>query len=456
MLTKKEENQIRENARAIVSSFFINDEGEPFILTDTQCDIFNLIFLQLYPRCQVVTATQYGKSTVVALALIIASQTFKQDFVVLAGSGEKAQIIMDKVIDHTFDSKEILSQLEYDKTESLERIKRKKTREHITWKRGGSIRILSADTRNRKRIKEALTGHGEKRIIAEEASLIPDDTWGMVMRMLGGIEGTFLLKIGNAVYRNHFYRSFKSRRYKKIVVDYKKAIREGRFTKEYIDEMRNEMDKELFRNFYECKFPPRDEIDDKGFRFLLSEETLEKAFVRGGEIKKGKLGGDIGEGNDESVFVLRDSKLAKIVEANKIRDTMQQIPVIDKLLPNITEGFVDAVGVGAGVASRCAELNYPIYGVKWGEAADDPSGFLNKRAENFWGLKRWIENGGKIVYDKKLEEELKEIKYKIRSDKVIMIEPKEEIKKRIRRSPDRADALALTFNKKIKPEISFI
>ena len=363
---------------------------------------------------------------------------------------------MDKVIDHTFDHPDILSQLEYDKSESLERIKRKKSREHITWKSGGSIRILSADVRNRKKIKEALTGHGGERIIAEEASLIPDDTWGMVMRMLGGIEGTFLLKIGNAVYRNHFYKSFKSRKYKVIVVDYKKAIKEGRFTKDYIAEMKEEMDKELFRNFYECKFPPRDEIDDKGFRFLIKEEILEKVFVKRGDVKKGKLGGDIGEGNDESVFILRDDKLAKIEEANRIKDTMQQLPVIEKLLPKITDGFVDAIGVGAGIADRCAELDYPVYGVKWGERADDPTKFADKKAENFWALKEWLENGGKIIYDEKLKEELSEIKYKIRSDKQIIMESKEELKKRIKRSPDKADALALTFNRQVKPAIDFL
>jgi hypothetical protein len=53
----------------------------------------------------------------------------------------------------------------------------------------------------------------------------------------------------------------------------------------------------------------------------------------------------------------------------------------------------------------------------------------------------------------RLIEELTEIHWKFQSSGNIIIEPKEEIKKRLGRSPDLSDSLALTFypHKVIKP-----
>ena len=47
--------------------------------------------------------------------------------------------------------------------------------------------------------------------------------------------------------------------------------------------------------------------------------------------------------------------------------------------------------------------------------------------------------------DEELKEELHEIKWSIRSNGDIIIEEKEEIKKRLGRSPDKGDAVALSF-----------
>jgi hypothetical protein len=47
--------------------------------------------------------------------------------------------------------------------------------------------------------------------------------------------------------------------------------------------------------------------------------------------------------------------------------------------------------------------------------------------------------------DDEITQELTETKYIVRSDGSYIIEPKEEIKKRINRSPDKADAVALSF-----------
>jgi hypothetical protein len=75
--------------------------------------------------------------------------------------------------------------------------------------------------------------------------------------------------------------------------------------------------------------------------------------------------------------------------------------------------------------------------------------FLNMRAYLYWAIRDWLDPKNKteamLPDDPELLQELTETKWKFRSDGKIQIEEKEEIKKRIKRSPDKADALANTF-----------
>ena len=78
--------------------------------------------------------------------------------------------------------------------------------------------------------------------------------------MLGDQTDNFLLKIGNPWDSGHFRASFEDPRYYKLTIDYLR-IEEGRFTFEQAEEMRK---KPFFDVLYECKFPPRDAMDEKG------------------------------------------------------------------------------------------------------------------------------------------------------------------------------------------------
>ena len=71
------------------------------------------------------------------------------------------------------------------------------------------------------------------------------------------------------------------------------------------------------------------------------------------------------------------------------------------------------------------------------------------RAYLFWCVRDWLnpknETGAMLPPDSQLAEEATEIRWSFRSDGKIIIEPKEDIKKRLGRSPDKFDALANTF-----------
>lgn len=107
--------------------------------------------------------------------------------------------------------------------------------------------------------------------------------------------------------------------------------------------------------------------------------------------------------------------------------------------------FVDGTGgYGAGVidtllsagSTTCVEVNAST-------KATDPK-FYNKRAECWWGMAQWIKRGGSIPNDPTLIKELITPTYSFKDGKII-IEDKDRIKARTGFSPDRADALSLTF-----------
>lgn len=109
-------------------------------------------------------------------------------------------------------------------------------------------------------------------------------------------------------------------------------------------------------------------------------------------------------------------------------------------IPNIA---VDDCGVGGGVTDQCVAESLYVIAVNASEAADDPLKFFNRRAEIYWHLREELRLGRiQIPDDRKLVGELTNIKYHFRKGR-IQIEEKAEIKKRLGRSPDRADALAL-------------
>lgn len=112
---------------------------------------------------------------------------------------------------------------------------------------------------------------------------------------------------------------------------------------------------------------------------------------------------------------------------------------------------VDSIGIGAGVFSRLRELKHPCTAVNVAETKYVGEDYKNKRAELHWGLRERFRDGdidlsrlSNRVYDR-LVGELTSIKYKYLSTGKIIIESKDDMKKRIGHSPDLSDGLMLAF-----------
>lgn len=130
--------------------------------------------------------------------------------------------------------------------------------------------------------------------------------------------------------------------------------------------------------------------------------------------------------------------------------------VINALQGKKDKAFIDTIGEGAGVFSRLQELNYGnVFSCKYSEGAGnlhDFTGeysFANMRAYLYWCVRDWLnpKNGYSpaLPPNEKLTEEMTETHWRFQSDGSIIIEKKENIKERIKRSPDYMDALANTF-----------
>jgi len=107
---------------------------------------------------------------------------------------------------------------------------------------------------------------------------------------------------------------------------------------------------------------------------------------------------------------------------------------------------IDVIGVGASpydamcyhhrdVLSPCA--------VNAGHAADDEEQYVNLRAQLHFALADWFREGGAIHDDEDLDTDLMAAEYGFDVRHRLKVERKEDIKKRLGRSPDRSDALAL-------------
>jgi len=144
--------------KTLTRTFHLNDYGEPFEMTDGQADIFRHIFDPDLKRVGIKAVTQYGKSDVTAMAVIHTLLDRKIKILIVAPRMKQSQIIMGYIIQHIFDNDHIKAMLEVD--ESLERLRRERSKQRITLRNGSEVAILTADARTVSQEAKSLMGFG--------------------------------------------------------------------------------------------------------------------------------------------------------------------------------------------------------------------------------------------------------------------------------------------------------
>lgn len=150
-------------------------------------------------------------------------------------------------------------------------------------------------------------------------------------------------------------------------------------------------------------------------------------------------------GVDDAVIYMRQGLHSKVLwTGSKTTDDL----IMAKRIADFEDQYqADAVfidfGYGTGLKSIGDGWGRTWQLVPFGGASTDPQ-MLNKRGEMFNSAKTWLKLGGALD-DQETADDLSAAEYKVRVDGKIVMEPKEDIKDRLGRSPGKGDALLLTF-----------
>lgn len=455
-----------ENYYATQSAYYFkNLYGEPFQLVPGQQKIFRAIYEPEITRAVIKANTQYGKSEVASMALLCVAIERREKILIIAPSVKQAGIIMGKVIDHIFDHPFIIGMIDYS-TGSLEKLKEEKSKSRITFKNGSELMLLTAEARSVQRESKNLMGFGATIVLVDESSLIPDSMFSKILRMVGGVKNGKIIQLGNPFESNHFGKAFDRPRYEKISIDWRQALKEKRITQEFLDEAREDMSELDWLIFYECKFPEGGNENGLIPRAWINLAVNQKGCD--GDYKQTGL--DVARfGRDKTALAYRKGGFLFPIEITEKMDTMEvtgwSIKYLAKFKPDMH--CTDVVGLGAGVHDRLEEIqgggfdeeesdwsDCELIPVNVGESPtdlDSKKKFHNLRAQVWWHLRDLFKpdrnNHSQISIpdDPELKKQLEEIRYKYSSERKIKIEAKDEMKKRLGMSPDKADAVALAF-----------
>lgn len=199
---------------------------------------------------------------------------------------------------------------------------------------------------------------------------------------------------------------------------------------------------------------------------VVPTQWVEAAQARWRErARKGELmslGVDVARGGKDSTVI---AKRYKNADTDHWFDRLQMHPGSETPNGRLVAGLViaehrdhapihlDVIGVGASPYDVLTEASQPVYGVNVSEKATtrDKSGrlgFFNLRSQLWWQMREALdpdaENGICLPPDPELLKELCAPRWEL-SGMTIKVESREEIVKRVGRSPDRASAIVLAL-----------
>ena len=303
---------------------------------------------------------------------------------------------------------------------------------------------------------EALQGiHSENvMLVADEASGVPEAVFEAAIGSMSGEHAVTLL-LGNPTRTSGFFYDSQNKNLDKWYTMRVSCLDSKRVSTSFVQSVIDSYGEES--NAYRVRvlgeFPKSD------YDTVMSLGLVEDAMAR--DIRQSPTvpvvwGLDVARmGDDATALAKRQSGvLMEPVRKWRNLDLMQTAGVVkaewdaleEKERP--VEILVDSIGLGAGVCDRLRELGLPARGINVSESPAMKGTYTNLRTELWFKAKAWFEQRG-CALPKGSEElcaDLVSVKYfPPNSSGKIAIESKDQTKKRLRRSPDLADAFVLTF-----------
>jgi hypothetical protein len=158
-------------------------------------------------------------------------------------------------------------------------------------------------------------------------------------------------------------------------------------------------------------------------------------------------------GSDQTVIAVRRGSRVRIARAYVGRDLMRTVGAIvdvgrevarDGVAAHAIRYVVDDVGVGGGVTDRLRELGYVVEAFNGGSRARLAEDYPNRRSEAWFSFAEQLPVVD-LDQDEQLAADLVAPRYRLDSHGRRVVESKAETKKRLGRSPDRADAVLMAF-----------
>lgn len=209
------------------------------------------------------------------------------------------------------------------------------------------------------------------------------------------------------------------------------------------------------------KFPDEGIMDDKGYVPMFTEADLHLVPFDHNWKPVGHVIGALdasGEGQDITAWAVRDRQRAGIVAEEQISSAagmaIRSMTIMDKFQVKPEDFIVDAFGAGHAVAQEIALASAkmenpmrvtPINSGEPSETDSDRLQYLNKRAEGYYKLLKWLRGGGEIMDSPRLKDELLSIRFRRTQNGRVQIMSKLDMKRLGFPSPDKADALSYTM-----------
>lgn len=166
------------------------------------------------------------------------------------------------------------------------------------------------------------------------------------------------------------------------------------------------------------------------------------------------IGVDVAFKQDKTIIAVRQGRKLHFLKKYYSLNTQQVAYYIAELYNSFPKAhlFIDEVGVGQGIVDYVRSMGIKFVAVNGGFAADEPKYYLNKRAEMWGRMKKWLVDGAQIPDDDELIDDLTGITMDSNDKGQIFMEKKSSMRARGLSSPDCADALSHTFFMNVRPD----
>ena len=239
-----------------------------------------------------------------------------------------------------------------------------------------------------------------------------------------------------------------------VFVTKDQMIAAGRMSKEWADNRKRQWGESsaVYRNRVLGEFA--NDEQDSVIPLSWIEAAVQRWHQWNEDGKRGNVtavGVDVGRGGDDSVLALIvDDDIVSELRKYKNKETMEIVGRVFGITGTKIKSIVDSIGIGSGVYDRLIEKRsnaLPFVASSSTKLKDSTSemGFVNARSAAWWFMRERLDPDGtyKIALpdDDRLIGELTAPRYSVTSGSKYKVEGKKDIRKRIGRSTDSADAV---------------